>query len=184
MVVARCHRCGAPLHNVPAFCKCGAYVLQEDRPLVAGAAGGESSATITEAFTYVPPPALPGAQLQTEAVPDIEELPYKYGRFVGGSNVIIGFGLLIFGLSQLPNGSLAFLLFIGGGLMVWFGVALFKRARLAMQIARVCYVLAILGYLFQVFGAMLLSQGIAIAPTIGGSVIAVLSFAYFHKRLD
>lgn len=187
MVVTRCTRCGAPISKAPSFCKCGAYVLAEDRPVVArGGDMAESSATITEAFTYVPPVEVPAAQ-QIEALPDLERMPYKYGYFIAVVQMLIGFLLVVFGVVSFANPSslaLAVLCTVGGVLSFWLGLALFQKKDLAMRIVIGCYGLGILGQILILFMALLgnlqFSNLIGAVLSIGVSIICI---NYFYKRL-
>jgi hypothetical protein len=182
MVVARCTRCGAPIRNAPAFCRCGAYVFPEDRPLIASGSAKESSATVTEAFTYVPPATLPAEQIQTEAVPEIEQLPYAYGKFQGVMNILVGVGFIVAGFVTLKD--IGLLLLVFGGLCIWLGWFLFKRARLAMQVARVCAGIGLLGNGIGLLAAIGGVSGSAVVSSIIGLAIGVANFIYFNKRLD
>jgi len=186
MVLARCKRCGAPLFKVPAFCKCGAYVLAEDRPLVAAVAAGESSATVTEAFTYIPPPTLSKDQIQTEAVPGIEPLPYTYGIVVAVTYILMGVCLVFFGLFLLADTVLGGLTVVAlGGLPTWLGYALLRRAQLAIKIVRVSAVLGIGTNVLGLFVAMLISGEVGNALSCAfGLVISFFQYNYFNNRVD
>ena len=182
MVVARCNRCGAPIRNAPAFCRCGAYVFPEDRPLMASGAAKESSATVTEAFTYVPPATLPVEQVQTEAVPEIEQLPYNYGKFQGVMNMLVGVGFIIAGFATITD--LGVLLLVLGALFAWWGWFLFKRARLAMQIARVCIGLGLAVNGIGLLAGIAAFSGEAIVGNLIGLAGGMANFIYFNNRLD
>jgi hypothetical protein len=180
----RCFNCSADVDNTAISCpQCGTVLI------TSGAASGSRTATIDEAVAFLPStildtlkplptPVLFNKDVDTSAYDGLGTIaqPYRWGKFCGVTNILLGAGCLVAVFFNLDSMGVAAIYLVFGIVECVAGYGLYNKMRFALMLVYANAGLVTLSALIGVLAGNLsglVSLGLMIPTTY-----------YFYKRSD